>query len=157
MITTITLLLLLLSVSLSIGGGLYEVLVIYPNWKRHADPLTLRYKLESSGQNNAGKRFWPLVSPAQILLAIVNIIMAWKCTGAAHGYWLSAAIILLVSRIITFIYFIPVMLRKIMQPEQLEASQLQRIVKQWTALSPLRLIAELAAWILLCFALMHLH
>ena len=85
------------------GGGLYEVLVIYPNWKRNVDPLTLRD-----------------------------------------------------SRIITFSYFIPVMLRKIMQPEHLEAIHLQRIVKQWTALSPLRLIAELAAWILLCFALMHL-
>ena len=138
MITTIALLLLFLTVSLSMGGGLYEVLVIYPNWKRNADPLTLRDKLELSGQNNAGKRFWPLVSPAQSLLAIINIILAWKYTGAAHCYWLSAATILFVSRIITFGYFIPVMLRKIMQPEHLEAIHLQRIVRRWTALSPLR-------------------
>jgi hypothetical protein len=156
MITTITILLLLLTVTLSMGGGLYEVLVIYPNWKRNVDPFTLADKLESSGQNNASKRFWPLVSPAQSLLAIINIILAWKYTGAAHCYWLSAATIVFVSRIITFSYFIPVMLRKIMQPGKMEAIRLRRIVKQWTALSPLRLIAELAAWILLCITLMHL-
>lgn len=152
MIDTISSLLLLLSLSLSIGGGLYEVLVIYPNWKRQVDPGTLRNKLETSGQLNANKRFWPLVSPAQVLLAILNLILAWRSTGAAHTYWLTAAAIVLTGRAITFAYFIPVMLKKIMQPEKIEAARLQRIVNLWTGLSPLRIILELAAWILLCSA-----
>ena len=138
------------------GGGLYEILVIYPNWKHDVDPLTLRAKLESSGQNNAAKRFWPLVSPAQALLSIINIILAWNYSGEAHGYWLAAAIAIFVSRIITFSYFIPIMIRKIMQPEQIESSRLQVIVKQWTALSPLRLVPELFAWCMLVIALMHI-
>lgn len=137
------------------GGGLYEILVIYPNWKHDVDPQTLRSKLESSGQILAAKRFWPLVSPAQGLLSIVNIILAWKYTGDAHTYWLAAAIAVFITRVITFSYFIPVMIRKIMQPEQIEAAQLQTIVKQWTALSPLRLIPELFAWSLLAIVLMH--
>lgn len=154
MIDTISSLLLLLSLSLSIGGGLYEVLVIYPNWKRGVDPHTLRGNLETSGQLNANKRFWPLVSPAQILLAILNLILAWRFNGPAQAYWLSAAAIVLVGRAITFGYFIPVMLYKIMQPEKIEAKRLQRIVKLWTGLSPLRIVLELAAWILLCGALL---
>lgn len=138
------------------GGGLYEILVIYPNWKQDVDPLTLRAKLESSGQILAAKRFWPLVSPAQGLLSIVNIILAWKYTSDAHDYWLVAAIAVFVTRVITFSHFIPVMIRKIMQPEKVEASRLRAVVKRWTALSPLRLIPELFAWTMLVIALMHM-
>lgn len=138
------------------GGGLYEILVIYPNWKQDVDPQTLRAKLESSGQILAAKRFWPLVSPAQGLLSIINIILAWRYTGDAHTYWLAASIAVFITRVITFSYFIPVMIRKIMQPEQVEAGRLQVIVNQWTALSPLRLLPELFAWCMLVVALMHI-
>ncbi|HEY8999965.1 MAG TPA: hypothetical protein VIM89_01340 [Mucilaginibacter sp.] len=156
MIDTIALLLFFLTVTLSMGGGLYEILVIYPNWKHDVDPHTLRSKLESSGQILAAKSFWPLVSPAQMLLSIINIILAWKYTGDAHNYWLAAAIAVFITRIITFSYFIPVMIRKIMQPEQVEAGRLRAIVKQWTGLSPLRLIPEFFAWGMLVMALMHM-
>ena len=156
MTDTIALILFFLTVTLSMGGGLYEILVIYPNWKHDVDPLTLRAKLESSGQILAAKRFWPLVSPAQGLLSIINIILAWQYTGGAHCYWLAAAIAVFVTRIITFSYFIPVMIRKIMRPEQVETDRLQAIVKQWTALSPLRLAPEFFAWCLLVVALMHM-
>ena len=156
MVTTIAIVLLLLTVTLSMGGGLYEILVIYPNWKHNVHPRTLRDKLESSGQNNAAKRFWPLVSPLQALLAMVNIALACWHHGVGQGYWLAAAIIIFVTRVITFSYFIPVMVRKIMQPEKFDAGTLQAIVKQWTDLSPLRLAPEFAAWGLLIITLMKL-
>jgi len=153
MITTIAAVLLFLTVTLSMGGGLYEVLVIYPGWKHDVDPLTLRGRLQSSGQILAAKRFWPIVSPAQVLLSVINIPLAWNHTGGAHAYWLAAAVAVFISRVITFSYFIPVMIRKIMQPETIEASRLRAIVKQWIALSPLRLVIELFAWIMLVLAL----
>jgi hypothetical protein len=153
MITTITAVLLFLTITLSLGGGLYEVLVIYPGWKHDVDPLTLRARLQSSGQILAAKRFWPIVSPAQVLLSVINIPLAWNHTGGTHAYWLAAAVAVFISRVITFSYFIPVMIRKIMQPETIEASRLRAIVKQWIALSPLRLVIELFAWIMLVVAL----
>ena len=153
MITTILIVLLLFTLTLSMGGGLYEILVIYAGWKQDVHPLTLRAKLESSGQILAAKRFWPLVSPAQALLAIVNLVLAWNHSGGARAYWLAAAVAVFINRLITFSYFIPVMIRKIMQPEKLEPARLQAIVKQWIALSPLRLIPELFAWIMLVVAL----
>lgn len=152
---TIAILLLLLTVTLSMGGGLYEILVIYPSWKHNVHPRTLRDRLESSGQIGAAKRFWPLVSPAQALLAMINIALACWYHGVGQGYWLSAAITIFVSRVITFSYFIPVMICKIMQPEKFEARELQAIVKQWTDLSPLRLLPEFAGWCLLIATLMH--
>lgn len=155
MVTTIAIVLLLLSVTLGIGGGLYEILVIYPGWKHDVAPLTLRARLQSSGQILAAKRFWPLVSPAQVLLSVINIVLAWNHPGGAGVYWLAAAVAVFISRLITFGYFIPVMIRKIMEPEAIEPARLQAIVKQWTGLSPLRLVFEFFAWIMLVVALMH--
>src|SRR5579859_7446082 len=148
MITTIAVILLFLTVTLGLGGGLYEILVIYPGWKHDVHPLTLRARLRSSGQILAAKRFWPIVSPAQVLLSVINIVLAWKHPGGAQVYWMAAAVAVFISRVITFGYFIPVMIRKIMQPETIEAIRLQAIVKQWVALSPIRLVFELFAWIM---------
>jgi hypothetical protein len=157
MIDIISLILLLFTITFTLGGGLYEVLAVYPNWKHDVDPKTLRAKLESSGQLNAGNRFWPLFSPAQGLLSIVNIILAYQYTGEAHNYWLAAAIVIFISRAITFAYFIPVMIRYIMQPEKVEVEKLKAIVKKWTGLSPLRILPEFVAWGLLIAALMQFN
>ena len=155
MIDIISLILLLFTITFTLGGGLYEVLVIYPNWKHDVDPNTLRAKLESSGQLSAANRFWPLFSPAQGLLSIINIVLAYQYTGEAHNYWLAAAITIFISRVITFAYFIPVMIRYIMKPENVEIEKLKAIVKTWTGLSPVRLLPEFAAWGLAILALMH--
>jgi len=153
MTNLILLTLLLLTITLSLGGGLYETLVIYPNWKKDVHPSTLLEKLHSSGQMLAGTRFWPLVSPAQVLLSIANMVMAYLHDGPARCVWLTAAVIIFVSRIITFSYFIPVMLRYIMKPENVEPNRLRAIVKWWVGLSPLRLLPEAAAWGLCIYAL----
>nr|WP_294793847.1 hypothetical protein [uncultured Mucilaginibacter sp.] len=153
MTNLILLTLLLLTITLSLGGGLYETLVIYPNWKKDVHPSTLLEKLHSSGQMLAGNRFWPLVSPAQVLLSIANMVMAYLHDGPAREVWLTAAIIIFVSRVITFSYFIPVMLRYIMKSEHVEPNRLRTIVKWWVGLSPLRLLPEAAAWGLCIYAL----
>jgi hypothetical protein len=156
MITLIAIALLLLTLALSLGGGLYEVQVIYPAWKNDVHPQTLRAKLDASGMNMAAKRFWPIVSPAQGFLSIVNVVLACNYTGPAHAYWLTAGITVLATRIITFAYFIPEMLRKIMKPERIEPARLRRIVRVWLALSPWRLLPELVAFGLLVAALMRM-
>ena len=153
MITTIAIVLLFLTVTLGLGGGLYEVLVIYSGWEHDVNPLTLRAKLQSSGQILAAKRFWPIVSPAQVLLSVINIVLALNHPGGERVYWLTAAVAVFLSRVITFSYFIPVMIRKIMEPENIEAVRLKAIVKQWIALSPLRLMVEFFAWVMLVMAL----
>lgn len=156
MITTIAIILFFFTVTLSMGGGLYEALVIYPGWKHDVHPLTLRGKLQLSGQILAAQRFWPIVSPAQVLLSLINIALAWRYAGAAHSYWLAAAVAIFINRVFTFGYFIPVMIRKIMQPENIEVSRLQAIVKQWIALSPIRVVVEFFAWVMLVMTLIYI-
>jgi hypothetical protein len=153
MINFIALALLLFTIVLSLGGGLYEILVIYPNWKHSSNAAELKERLQSSGQNFAGTRFWPIASPAQGLLAILNLVFAWQYNGPAHPFWLTTAILIFVTRIITFSYFIPVMLTKLMRAEKVPAAQLPGLIKQWTTLSPLRLVTEFAALVLGSWAL----
>jgi hypothetical protein len=150
----ITLALLLLTIVLSTGGGMYEILVVYPNWKHSANANELKERMQSSGQVYAGTRFWPLVSPAQALLSIVNVVLAWRYGGQAHSPWLTAAILIFITRIITFSYFIPVMLKKLMKAETVPVAELPGIIKRWTALSPLRLVSEFVALIIGAWALM---
>jgi hypothetical protein len=154
MINFVTLALLLLTIVLSTGGGLFEILVVYPNWKHSKDAAELKERLQSSGQNYAGTRFWPLASPAQALLSIVNLVLAWRYDGAGHELWLTAAVLIFVTRAITFSYFIPLMLKKLVQAEKVSAAELPGIIKRWTALSPLRLIPEFVALVTGAWALL---
>ena len=134
------------SISLGIGGGLYETRVVYPNWTRDPDPQTLGAKLISSGQARAGRRFWPFVSPASMLLALFNANLAWQQTGSLRTIWFASAMVIVVKSIATYSHFAPTMMRRIERAEKMDRNILRRTVQTWAALSPLRVIAELFAW-----------
>jgi len=146
MLNLIALALLILLIQFGMGGGLYETLVIYPRWKRGVTPENLVQKLKDSGQGSANRGFWPFISPLQAMLAIVNLVLAWRYTGNAHAAWLTAALIIVVNRVITFSYFVPTMVRKFERPEKLDAAWLKKAVNRWTFLSPFRIVIEFLAW-----------
>jgi hypothetical protein len=143
----IALILFLFFLSLGMGGGLYEVLVVYPNWKNNPTPQTFPQRLKDSGQTLAGRRFWPFVSPVTALLAIVNLICAWHATAPFRTVWMAAAIAVIVKSVFTYTYFVPTMIRKLARAETMQPDDLRKTVRQWTSLSPLRLCLELFAWI----------
>jgi hypothetical protein len=134
-------------VGLGIGGGLYETLVVYPNWKTDPMPDGLPQKLRESGQARAGRRFWPFVSPVSALLAICNAAIAWNQTGPVRTLWLAASIAIIVKSIATYGYFVPTMVRRIGRAEGMDAATLQSTVRIWTTLSPLRILVEIFAWV----------
>jgi uncharacterized membrane protein len=143
----IALLLFILFLSVGMGGGLYETLVVYPNWKTDPTPQNLAEKLQNSGQTLAGRRFWPFISPVTTLLAILNLCIAWQQPGQLRTLWLAAAIVILVKSIATYTYFVPTMVRKLAKSTQMKPAELTRTVRQWTSLSPLRLGMELFGWV----------
>jgi hypothetical protein len=133
--------------SLGMGGGLYEVLAVYPNWKSNPTPQTFSQKLKDSGQVLAGRRFWPFISPTTALLALVNLFLARHAPGMLRTVWLTAAVAVIVKSIATYPYFVPTMIRKLAKAEAMSPEDLTKTVNRWTALSPLRLSLELFAWI----------
>jgi hypothetical protein len=136
----------LLFVGLGMGGGLYETRVVYPNWAPDAGPATLGAKLISSGQAGAARRFWPYVSPAGLLLAVVNGYLAWQQAGTVREVWLAASLVIIIKSVITYLYFVPMMMRRFEHAAGIEPATLRQMISVWTALSPLRVIAELIAW-----------
>jgi hypothetical protein len=135
------------SLGVGIGGGLYETRVVYPNWAKDPTPDGLAEKLISSGQAGAARRYWPLVSPASALLAIVNVFLAWHQVGVVRNLWLMSSIAIVLKSMGTYGYFVPTYIRRIANPRTMDALTLQRLVRQWTGLSPLRVVAETFAWI----------
>ena len=135
------------SVGVGIGGGLYETRVVYPNWAKDPTPDGLTEKLVSSGQAGAARRYWPLVSPASAALAVVNVFLAWHQVGMVRNWWLTSSIAIVLKSIGTYGYFVPTYIRQIAKPTDTDSATLRRIVRTWTGLSPLRIVAETFAWI----------
>ena len=139
--------LIVLFVGIEIGGGLYEWRCIYPLWSKDPSPQTLRQKIQESGQELAGRRFWPFVSPPVLLLSILNIVAAFQSVSAQRPIWLLAAAIALLDKVATYIYFAPTLVLRLSRPEAISPSKLTRIVRVWVRLSPLRILAAFVGWV----------
>jgi hypothetical protein len=147
MVTQVLLAFFLFFLSLGLGSGLYEVLVVYPSWKTDPTPDGFAQRLEESGQARAGRRLWPFISPVTALLAIVNLFLACHRTGLLRAVWLAAAIAVILKSVATYTYFVPTMIRKLQHAARMKPAELIKTVNRWTTLSPLRLFLELFAWI----------
>ncbi|HEX5227196.1 MAG TPA: hypothetical protein VFW44_05775 [Bryobacteraceae bacterium] len=141
---------------IAIGGGLYEVRAVYPNWKKDPRPETLAQRLRESSQVSAGRRFWPFVSPLLSLLSFLNIWAAFEATGNLRMVWLGAAIAVAIRSIAGYAYFVPTILR-IEKPEAMAQAELERTVQRWTFWSPWRLYLEFPAWIAALWVLTAFH
>ena len=86
------------------GAGLYESRVVVPLWT--SDPPA---SLQSP---DSGHRFWAFVTTGPLtLLTVANLVAAWQSQGPARAWWLTAALVTLVERGMTFGFFIPTMIR----------------------------------------------
>jgi hypothetical protein len=54
---------------------------------------------------------------------------------------------IVMKSVATYSYFVPTMMSRIARPANLDSSVLRQTIRVWTTLSPLRVIAELFAWI----------
>jgi hypothetical protein len=140
---------------LAIGGGLYEVLVVYPGWSRDPAPDTLPVNLRASGQSLASRKFWPFVSPTLLFLSIWNFVLALHASGELKLLWAAASVAIVVKSIATYAYFVPTMMRKFERSRSQSASELTKAVRRWTFLSPLRLCIEIPA--LFCALWVYAH
>jgi hypothetical protein len=141
----------------AIGGGIYEVRAVYPNWKKDPKPETLARRLRESSQMSAARRFWPFISPLLSVLSALNIWAALQTTGVVRLTWLAAAIAVAIRSIAGYSYFVPTMMLKFERPETMTQTDLERAVKRWTSLSPWRLYLEIPAWIAALWVLTAFH
>ena len=120
------------------GAGLYETRIVVPLWAS-SPPESLR-------SPDSGRKFWVFVTTIPLtLLSLANLVAAWQAQGPRQTWWLAAAVVILVERIVTFSYFIPTMLR--LQRATILNAELKAGVAQWARLNYLRSVLTLAAWL----------
>jgi hypothetical protein len=125
---------------ISLGGGLYEILVVDPCWPRRPDLI----------QPNRGglsrRRFWIPAHTAFELVLIAALVMAWSLPQVR--FWLLVALMShVVMRIWSLVDFVP----KALAFERAEPGTLDdAAARAWTRRSILRLPLDLVT----CFAML---
>jgi hypothetical protein len=131
--------------AIGLGGGIYETLLVDRAWPNNLPIIQPR----RGGLDR--KRFW---IPIHTLCEIALLVGTWELWNTDARSWMIGALAAhFTSRVWSFAYFIPRALRF----EQLsELDELQvHLARQWTRLSPCRLILEAASIIALGAAILH--
>jgi hypothetical protein len=84
----------------------------------------------------------------------VNVFLAWDQVGMVRDLWLMSSIAIVLKSLGTYGYFVPTYIRRIAKPNTMDVVTLRRLVRQWTGLSPLRIVVEIFAWITGMWALL---
>src|SRR5262245_23487518 len=98
----------IINLGIALGAGLYEARMILPFWFHKTTGGSYEVDVEAMHNIDTGRKFWAFVTTMPLtLLTILNFVFACKATGPLYGWWLTAALIILLERIGTFAFFIP--------------------------------------------------
>src|SRR5215469_10321946 len=136
-----------INLGIAFGAGLYESRITVPQWLSFSSESGYRWNAEAARNANVGLRFWVYVTTVPLtLLTLVSLVAAWWTPMEVRNWWLAAAGIVTVDRVMTFGYFIPTMLT-LMNSENMSASEAVAKATQWINLGYVRHAATLTAWL----------
>jgi hypothetical protein len=142
--STVLLWLFVLNLGVAFGAGLYEHRVVMPRWLDTSTP-DARWHGDAARRDDVGRRFWVWATTLPLtLLAVANLIVAWQASGAARGWWLAAGLAAVGERLLTFGYFIPVMIRLFGAPD---SPATMATATRWASANHLRHALVLGAWL----------
>ena len=153
-VQTLLLWLFVINLGIAFGAGLYEHRIVTPNWVSF-NGVSTHWNAEAARRDDTGLRFWAFVTTGPLtLLTLASLVVAWKTSGPERGWWLTAALIVLADRVLTFSYFIPTMVG-LMNATDSPASA--SAAMRWMTLNYLRHALVLAGWLaaLNAFALIY--
>jgi hypothetical protein len=131
-------------VGIQLGGGLYEKRVVVPQWSTVA-PSEVGPALARSGQEASARSFWAFVSPPVALLAVANLVAAWRAKRSRRrALWLAASATMVLYSLSSYGYFVPTMIR-LWQAETLPPAEVESTVYWWVRLNYLRSLLGVAA------------
>jgi hypothetical protein len=143
---TIWLWLLVVFVGIQFGAGLYEKLAVVPLWADVSANQVLD-RMKDSGMWNAGRLFWPFVSPPVAVLAVVNLILAWRSTASNRRWWLAGAALMCVYAAVSYSFFVPQMLMLQASDGTWSDNRIESLIDWWIGLNYLRMAIGAAGWL----------
>lgn len=135
-----------INLGIAFGAGLYESRIEFPRWLSSSATSSLQWNAEAARQANTGLNFWVYVTTVPLtLLTLANLVAAWYFRGAARRWWLGAAIVILIERVMTFSYFIPTMIG--LMGGGLPEPEAVAVATEWAQWNYVRHAFTLAGWI----------
>ena len=142
-VSTVLLWLFVINLGIAFGAGLYEQRIVTPDWIS-GDGSQSHWNAEAARHDDTGLRFWAYVTTGPLtLLTLANLVAAWKATGPERAWWLTAALVVLADRILTFSYFIPTMVGLMSAPDSLPSVA---AATRWMSLNYLRHALVFGGW-----------
>ena len=139
-------------VSIEIGAGLYESIVIIPMWMGGAPDSVIKfYELYAANPQfalRAGQKFWMFLTPAVALFALATFISGFK-TSPQHRRWRlvgSGILVLIVA--MTFAWFVPNIMRLTYDVPTMSTAEITTTAALWVKLNFIRCILSVIG--LLC-------
>jgi hypothetical protein len=131
-----------INLGIALGAGLYEARVVIPQWA-NLPPRTWP---------NTGILFWVYVTTIPLtLLTVANLFAAWLEQSPKRKWWIWAAVIVVLERIATFVYFIPTMVG-LMSSDQSDTG-IKAGLSRWLLLNYGRHVLTFLGWLLALKAL----
>src|SRR3954447_5376708 len=142
------------NLGVAFGAGLYESRIVVPQWLTTQNGVLDRWNAKAAREADVGLRFWIYVTTIPLTLLIVASVGAgWHTPQPLRLWWMIAAGVALVERIMTFTYFIPSMMT-LMRERSLPPSAAAAKARQWVTLGYVRHALTLIAWLTAMRALM---
>ncbi len=151
-ISEIFLLLFAAMLGITFGAGLYEARIVVPLWFTRQG-RNYQVNVEALNSIDPGRKFWGMITTFPLtLLTFANSYFAFQTQGEIHVWWLTASLIILVERIVTFSFFIPTIIR-LQKVANLSEAGIATKVSRWVRLNYIRNVATLIALFLTLKAL----
>ncbi|MGE5833314.1 MAG: DUF1772 domain-containing protein [Acidobacteriota bacterium] len=133
-----------INLGIAFGAGIYEHRIVTPRWISGGGGSP-HWNAEAARRDETGLRFWAYVTTGPLtLLMLANLTIAWTTSGSARPWWLAAALVVLLDRLLTFGYFIPTMVGLMKAPDSPAAVA---AATRWIRLNYLRHALVFAGWI----------
>jgi hypothetical protein len=138
--------LLVIFVGIQFGAGWYEKVAVVPLWADASADQVLA-AMEATGMKRAGRVFWPFVSPVVAMLAVVNLVVAWRSNTSYRRWWLAASAAMTLYALASYGYFVPQMLLFQSGADAWKPSQIETFVTWWTAMNYVRMSIGAIGWL----------
>ncbi|WP_240625510.1 DUF1772 domain-containing protein [Spirosoma pollinicola] len=137
----------ILNMSVALGAGLYEVRMIVHLWFPGSIKSGFQINSRAIRDIDSGRKFWAFVTTGPLtLLTIANLVLAWQSQLPGCEWWLTAALLILIERISTFSFFIPVAI-KLQAPNPPPPERVNRLAALWIGFNYVRNSLTLLAWV----------
>jgi hypothetical protein len=137
----------IMNLGTAFGAGLYETRMMLPLWFPRSSGGQPGINSKLMRENDAGRRFWGMVTTLPLtLLTLANLYLALQSSGPPRLPWLCAVAAVMLERILTFTFFIPVAVKfmRLQAAAPLSASALAAL---WINLNYARNLLILAGWL----------